>query len=115
MPNTIASPAFAVGSGVTVRCYSDRKAATVIKRTARTVTVRYDKQTLLNGGDSGEPDALVFRVGGFCAHVTGRQRWSCEEDPNGRTETFRLTKGGWTHKDGFSLVLGRTPHHDFNF
>ena len=105
---------FAPGDGATVRGYSDADAYTVVARTAKTLTLQQDKQTLLNGTGSGAPDALQFSPGGFVGHTSGRQRWECSPDASGRTVTARLTLKGWS-ADGKSVGAGRRPHYDFNF
>lgn len=111
---TVTAREFAPGDGATVHGYSDADAYTVTKRTAKTLTLRADKQTLLNGANSGESDALHFAPGGFMGHTGGRQRWQCEPDENGRTVTARLTSRGW-ETDGKRVTAGRSPHYDFNF
>ena len=110
----VSARAFEVGDGATVSGYSDADAYTVTARTAKTLTLRADKQTLLNGTGSGAPDALQFSRGGFVGHTSGRQRWECQPDTNGRTVTARLTLKGW-QADGKSVGAGRRPHYDFNF
>lgn len=100
----------------TVCAYSDRKSATIIKRTAKTITVRHDKAQLLNGMGSGEADALTCTPGGFCGHVEGVQRYHITSDPYGRVEIYRLRKDGQYHGPSGRLALGfRAPHYDYNF
>lgn len=111
---TLESREFVVGDGATVCGYSDRDAYTVIKRTAKTLTIQEDKSTLLNGFESGEKDALVCHQGGFCGHVEGTQRYSYEANPKGLTVVARLTKKGWK-VNGSRVVAGRSHHHDYNF
>lgn len=102
-------------------------AATVIKVSpnGRTVIVRYCEQKLLNGSNSGHPEALTFTPGGFCGHVEGRQIWKVTSDPAGATAKFSLRKVGpyWRWKlagttaasQGNTLKPGHRPHYDFNF
>jgi len=115
-----------VGDGVTHTLWTDRKAATVVRVTPKSVTVRYDKAVLLNGAESGEEDALTVHVGGFAAHVEGEQRYSYEPDPEGRTFKFtrRVRKNGkvvykvaghGTNSPGNELVPGRHAHYDYNY
>lgn len=117
-----------VGTGATIHGYSDSHACTVTRVSAsgRKVTVRQDKATLLNGHGSGAPDELVFSVGGFCAHVSGVQRYAYEADPNGSESTFTLrtlknggerwVRVGETTRGGSSLTIGeRREHYDYNF
>ena len=110
----VESREFEVGDGATVCGYSDRDAYTVIKRTAKTLTIKSDKTTLLNGLNSGEKDALVCHPGGFCGHVEGTQRYSYEADPKGHTVVARLTKKGWKVK-GSRVIAGRNHYYDYNF
>lgn len=107
----------------TAHSWSDSHAATIIKRTPKTITVQFDTAKLLNGSDSGEPDALKFERGGFLGHTSGQQRYEYTRDENGRTRTYSLRKNGrWIEKGapansrGCSLTLGKRHHHyDFNF
>lgn len=128
MPNP-----YTVGDGATLCGYSDHHAYTVIKTTAQSITMQRDKATLLNGMNSGEPDALVCHPGGFAGHVEGIQRYAYEPDPNGEICVARMTKKtrkAWTKqedgsykdvihanfKNGCSTVLpGRREHYDYNF
>jgi hypothetical protein len=136
---------FKVGEGATICGYSDRHAGTVIAMTAKSVTIRMDKATLLNGMNSDAPDKLVCHRGGFCGHVEGTQRYKYEPDPEGRVVIGRLVKGKietrrpsgrlipasggampyeeWEDvelplvktKDGDHVVPGRSEHYDYNF
>lgn len=131
---------FQIGKGVTVCGYSDREAFTVIKRTAKTITIQRDKATLLNGYKSGEPDALKFYPGGFHGHTEGVQRYHYERDENGEILVARLRKqprrvsltvGEYTRDETGNLITyklvpdfkvgsktviaGRSEHYDFNF
>jgi hypothetical protein len=110
----IISREFAVGDGATRLGYSDAYAYTVIARTAKTLTLQRDVANLLNGYNSGEPDALQFAPGGFCGHTYGAQRYAYQQDPNGEKLIARLTKRGWM-VNGQRIVAGRAEHYDFNF
>jgi len=130
---------FKVGDGATLCMYSDRQAYTVIKVTAQSVTLQRDKATLLNGHNSGEPDALTFTPGGFVGHTEGIQRYKYEADPKGEIIVARMKRkprrvslpcGEWVenerglfterlapwfkHKSS-TVVPGRSEHYDFNF
>ena len=122
------APLFRVGDGATFTLYTDRQACTVIKvsPSGKTITLRYDKQKLLNGPSSGEPDALTVHPGGFAMHVTGRQRWHTEPDldgtvikaslrtlPSGR-QVWKQT-GHPTRSPGCSVTPGRHPYYDYNY
>jgi len=115
-----------VGDGATACGYSDNKAATIVARTAKTITIQYDKATILNGPNSGEADALVATPGGFCAHVSGTQRWATERDENGSKDVYSLRKtrtgakrwvlkGAGANQSGVSLIEGRSHYYDYNF
>ena len=75
-----------VGDGVTISGWSDSDVYTVVSvsKSGNSAVVREDKSTLLNGVNSGEPDALKFYPGGFAGHTTGTQRWRHEPDPDGQ-------------------------------
>ncbi len=102
-----------VGDGVTVNLWSDRYAATVIKVTKSSVTVRRDKATL-------NPDFKPeFIPGGFVAHCTNQeeQSYTYEPDESGTVYTFR-----WSNKyqrygqpGNLSLSKGRHEFYDYNF
>ena len=129
---SIANP-YKVGDGVTLCGYSDREAYTVIAVTPKTITIQRDKATLLNGFDSGEPDALQFSPGGFCGHTYGQQRYSYERNPNGSIGKCHMRKRPtlvWTKgEDGrysdvptadfrhgsSRVVAGRSEYYDYNF
>lgn len=115
---------------VTVCGYSDRQVCQVIKRTKTTLTLRTLKATLLNGVNSGEPDALQFSPGGFIGHTSGNQRWKLEEDENGtiyvahrqhKPVITRFICAPPTARVAYkvdgnrSVVPGEHPHYDFNF
>lgn len=122
MSNEIAQQP-AVGMGATLYGYSDRQAFTVVEVLAggKKVVVQRDKATLLNGCNSGEPDALKFAAGGFCGHMSGQQRYSYEAQPNATRRTFSLRKNGRFIEQGASLsgselIVGkRVEFYDFNF
>lgn len=100
-----------VGDHAHICHYSDRSPVTVIKRTAKTITVRYDKAEL---DPNWKPEWVV---GGFAGHCTNNdeQRWIIEEDPNGRTEVFRLRNVGWRNSADEKLYPEWAKHYDYNF
>jgi hypothetical protein len=122
--NTAAAPVVPeVGMGLTEHGYSDSHAYTVVKvsKSGKTCWATRDKATLLNGVNSGEPDALKFEPGGFCGHTSGTQRYSYESDMDGHPFRFSLTKRGWrlagtSQQAGGGVTMGvRHEHYDFNF
>lgn len=118
-----------VGDGATINCYSDRHACTIVKRTDKKIWVQRDKATLLNGGNSGESDALKFSPGGFLGHTSGKQRYSYER--NLEASLVCYSRREWTNtydrktyvryvrvgepRHGESISEGRNEHYDFNF
>lgn len=81
-----------VGDGVTINLWSDRHAATVIKVTAKTVTVRRDKATL-------NPDFKPeFIPGGFAAHCTNQSEQSYTYEPDEK-ERYELFTGRISSRD----------------
>lgn len=102
--------AWTVGDGATVVLYTDRHAYTVIKVTAKTITIQRDKAI----ADPGwTPD---FTPGGFLGHTSNdRDRaYTYEADPEGGTLVARLTKTGW-RTGGRRVLPGRHEFYDSNF
>lgn len=102
-----------VGDGVTVNLWSDRYAATVIKVTKSSVTVRRDKATL-------NPDFKPEWIpGGFAAHCTNQddQTYTYEPDANGTEYTFRWSRKYQRYGQPGNLTLskGRHEFYDYNF
>jgi hypothetical protein len=112
-----------VGDPVTRSGYSDCHAGYVLQiNAARTKLVMKDGDArLLNGANSGEPDALLFEPGGFCGHTSGTQRWEIKPSELARVTVFSLRKNGrWietglAHNQGKPLCAGHHHYHDFNF
>ena len=123
-----------IGGGATVPGYTDKTAYTVIAIPKRgkdgeplSAVLRADRAKLLNGANSGEPDALTFSRGGFVGHTSGTQRYEYRANPNGATLTVsrRVAKNGavtWrpvgtpSAQSGQSVRFGVRDHfHDFNF
>lgn len=126
MITTTKKPAvqYKVGDPVTYVVYTDADAGWVSKVSpnGKTIEVEFARQTLLNGANSGEPDALHFSPGGFCGHVSGEQRWKIERQDNPKVSKFTLRKSGmWkiaghaTNSPGCVLFSGHRPYYDFNF
>lgn len=102
-----------VGDGVTVNLWSDRYAATVIKVTKSSVTVRRDK-AILNSDFKPE-----WIPGGFAAHCTNQdeQTYTYEPDENGTEYTFRWSRKYQRYGQPGNLTLskGRHEFYDYNF
>lgn len=101
-----------VEDGVTICLYSDRHAATVIRKTKTTITVRRDKAIR---DPNFKPE---FIPGGFCAHCTNQdeQTYTYERDPQGNVSTFYWSEkfGRW-QRESITLMPGRHEFYDYNF
>lgn len=102
-----------VGDGITVNLWSDRYAATVIKVTKNSVTVRRDKAIL----DPGfKPEWIP---GGFAAHCTNQdnQTYTYRRDKNGQLYTFHWSSKYQRYGQPGNLTLskGRHEYYDYNF
>lgn len=111
-----------VGMGVTVCGWTDSKAYTIVavSKSGRTITLVRDVATLLNGQNSGEPDALQFSPGGFFGHTSGVQRYSYAPGNPNTSQVSKATlrkNGQWRESVTNNRVLigERTEHYDFNF
>ena len=113
-----------INDPVTYTIYSDSQAGWVnkVSPNGKTVEVEFAKATLLNGPNSGEPDALQFSPGGFCGHMSGTQRWKLERVENAPTVKFTKRKNGqWkiaghsTKSPGCILSAGHYHYYDYNF
>lgn len=110
-----------VGEGANVFGYSDVNAYTVLTVSAsgKRCTIQRDTAVLLNGANSGEPDALQFSRGGFVGHTSGTQRYSYAPNADGFVVTVSLRKDGkWrtAGAHGQRVTFGeRSEHYDFNF
>lgn len=102
-----------IGDGATVHYYSDEEACTIIKRTAKTLTLRRCKATLANGW---KPEWVP---GGFSAICTNNedQQWEYEENPDGRIFIARWSeaKQGFYAEGCLYVTPGRREHYDYNF
>jgi hypothetical protein len=96
---------YASDDAATMNGWSDRHAATIIRRTAKTITVQRDRATRIDGNGASEAQTWVF-----------------ERDYDGATRTYSLRKNGrWiaqgasaTARD--SLTIGtRDEYYDFSF
>lgn len=111
--NVLTPETVQVGDGVTVRLWSDAHAATVIKKTKFSVTVRQDKATL---NPNFKPE---FIPGGFAAHCVNQenQTYTYEPDPSGTVYTFRWSNKYCTYgqPENLRLIKGRHEFYDYNF
>ena len=101
-----------VGDHANVKMYTDVDPVTIIKKTATTLTVRYDKA-------KRDPDWKPEWIpGGFSAICTNDedQRWIIDPDPDGRVETFRWHKNEHCYMNGgCRLTPGWRKYYDYNF
>lgn len=113
-----------INDPVTYTTYTDGAAGWVSKVSpnGKTIEVEFAKATLLNGPNSGEPDALQFSPGGFCGHMYGTQRWKLERVSNAMVRKFTLRQNGvWkvaghgTRSPGCALSKGHHHYYDYNF
>lgn len=102
-----------VGDRVHIQMYSDVEPATVVKRTAKSITVRKDKA---ERDPSWKPE---FIVGGFAGHCTNQdsQRWFITEDLEGSTERFNWSEkyGCWKNRADETLWPDWEKFYDYNF
>ena len=103
-----------VGDRANVRYHTDVRPCTVIKRTAKTVTVRLDR------AEVAKPPVMV--PGGFAAVVLEPGTYEISEDPKGRLMTFSLrASGAWKGKGtrvnevGNVLRAGWRKYRDHGF
>ena len=104
-----------VGDGVTMYLYSDRKAYTVIAKTAKTITIQRDKAIR---NPNFKPEWVPGGFSAICANCED-QEWTYERDPNGE-----IVRCHWSEKYGRyqtgsdgSIAIGRGRHeyYDYNF
>ncbi len=100
-----------VGDHAHICHWSDVSPVTVVKRTAKTITVRYDKATR---DPNWKPEWIPGGFSAICTNIDD-QKWIIEEDENGRTETFRLRNVGWRNKADEKLYPEWMKHYDYNF
>lgn len=97
-----------VGDGVTYHLYSDSHACTIIKRTAKTITIQRDEATL-------SPDFKPVFDGLHCTNQD-EQKYTYKRDPKGERLIAR-----WSEKNGAFMYLGkvvtagRKEFYDYNF
>lgn len=101
------------GEGATVNLWSDRHAATIIKVTKSSITVRQDKAIL-------DPDFRPEIIpGGFVGHCINQdeQTYKYEPDENGMEYTFRWSKKYCRYGTPGNMTLskGRHEFYDYNF
>ena len=103
-----------VGDGVALYSYSDVEPATIIARTAKTMTVQHDVATQLHQMADLDP-----HPGGFACHFANQsaQRWDIKPDPDGAEIVITRRKNGWGQKGSSTpnAGAGRRYFHDYNF
>lgn len=101
-----------VGDGVTSLGYSDRYAYTIVKKTAKTITIQRDIATI---DPNFKPNIIP---GGFAGHCENQndQTYTYEPNPDGE-----ILKAYWSERDGVfkadgkKLRKGRREFYDYNF
>lgn len=121
----MSTPHFKVGDKATHTLHTDSHAGYIVSVSpnGKTVIFARAEAKLLNGANSGAPDALEFSPGGFVGHTSGTQRWEVAEVPmEGYRDKFTLrsngrwkVSGGGTFTPGNTLKAGHAPHYDFNY
>jgi len=110
-----------IGMGATEIRFSDCCSYTVIaiSPSGKIIKLQRDTATLLNGINSGEPDALKCTPGGFAAHVEGLQRYTYARNTQGIIKKATLRKDGKYGMKGSSrsnVRIGiRNEYYDYNF
>lgn len=101
-----------VGDGITISLYSDAHAYTIIKRTAKTITIQRDKATLK---EEFKPEIIPGGFSGYCTN-NYEQDYDYERNENGGTRVLHWSEkeGNWITKGG-SVRLGRHEFYDYNF
>lgn len=103
-----------VGDGVTCKMWSDAHAFTVIKRTAKTITIQQDEAIL---SKDFKPEIVPGGFAGVCVNMYD-QSYTYERNPNGATYTCRWSDklGGFKNPLGYGCVcIGRHEFYDYNF
>ncbi len=112
------------GDLVTRCMYTDRDVYEVVavSKSGAMLSLYPVEAVLLNGFNSGEPDALVSHPGGFAHHVEGQQRYRYELAPESERHPERVSKAHWARRRGSyqapgrnRLVPGAHKHYDYNF
>ncbi len=101
-----------VGDGVTVNYYTDRNAYTVIRRTAKTLTLRRCK---VKRAESFKPNWVPGGFSAICLN-NEEQEWEYEEDENGSVMTvYWSEKKNRFCKGSLTCSPGRHECYDYNF
>lgn len=104
-----------VGDHIRIKRYTDVEPATIIKKTATTITVRHDKATRK---EDWKPEWIVGGFSAICLNNEDQQdAWIIEEDPDGYTEVFRYRKswGLYMNKSNNKIFPGWKKFYDYNF
>jgi hypothetical protein len=102
-----------VGEGITCYGYSDAHAYTIVKRTAKTITIQRDDAAL----DNWKPEIIPC---GFCGHCTNQesQKYTYTRSTEYPTEILHADKQGFFHSNSDKnkfVIIGRYEFHDYNF
>ena len=101
-----------VGDGVTYHLWSDAQACTVIKRTAKSITIQEDEAIL---DPNFKPEIIP---GGFAGHCVNQneQTYTYKANPNGMIIVARWSdKYGAFMYCGKRITNGRHQFYDYNF
>lgn len=114
-----------VGDGLTVSLYTDAEAGTIIKKTAKTITMQEDHAKL----DNWKPEIIP---GGFAGHCVNQheQKYTYERnergsiikvslrtciDTEGNERRMWKRSGTGVRQGGGNVYPGRRKFHDYNF
>lgn len=103
-----------VGDGVSCKLFTDVEAFTVIKRTAKTITIQRDKAIL---DKNFKPEIIPCGFNGHCINQH-EQTYTYERNPNGETYICRWSDklNGFKNPLGYGTVtIGRHEFYDYNF
>lgn len=104
-----------VGDGVTMYLYSDRKAYTVIAKTAKTITIQRDKAIR---DPNFKPEWVPGGFSAICVN-SNDQNWTYERNPDGEIIRCRWSEKNGRYQTGSdgSIAIGRGRHeyYDYNF
>lgn len=106
------APNFKVGDGVTYHLWSDSHACTIIKRTAKTLTLQQDKAIK---DPNFKPQFIIGGFSYYCLN-SDEQRYSYERDPKAP-----IIVAHWSNKyNAFMycnkrITEGRHEYYDYNF
>lgn len=104
-----ANDSIKVGDGVTVLCWTDRHAYTVISVSPKGFKAQRDKVTRIT-----KPEFIPGGFSGICTN-NNEIKYEYEKDPSGHIISVRLRKNGFYQYGNQKLSSGRHEYYDYNF